>query len=155
MDLWQVRKRYRQLAARLRRVEGNGLLREAEQEVVESLLIADRLETELAVLRFTKKCALGRLGRVRAWLEHTSLLKEAPDSLFDAPDEPELFLSSLGAAGLASLLGQLQLELKVLEHRSRELQQRLTRLGEVAAGHYLRLEARLRAERLEPAEIGG
>lgn len=152
MDLWQVRKRYRQLGVRLRRVEGNGLLKQAEEEVVAALLLADRLETELAVLRFARKCAQGRLGRVRAWLEHTALLKDAPCTLFERPDEPELFLAKLGAQSLAGVLGQLQLELRSLDRRARETRDRLLRLAESAAAHFARLDAQLR---LEPMESGG
>lgn len=144
MDLWQVRRRYRQLGARLRRVEGNGPLKQAEEVVVASLLLADRLETELAVLRFARKCAQGRLGRVQAWLEHTALLKDAPRAVFNVAEEAELFLAKLGADSLAAALGQLQLELRTLDHRVSELHARITRLGEVASDHFATLDAHVR-----------
>src|SRR3990167_7082296 len=90
MELWQVRKEYRQLAMRLRRrKEPLGFdLELVEERVLAALVLCDRFETELCVLRLARRCARARLRRVRNWVEGSGIFQSIPPTLARKDDEP-------------------------------------------------------------------
>jgi DNA repair exonuclease SbcCD ATPase subunit len=133
MELWQVRKEYRQLAMRLRRRREplDEHLEQIEEQVLSALASCDRYETEVAVLKLAMKCARGRLRRLRHWVECSGLLKSVPLSLARKDDEPAAddLVRTLQRKGReTSYLRQLLDELSHLERRLMESRERLSRM---------------------------
>lgn len=138
MELWKVRKAYRQLAFRLRtrRAPMDGSLENVEERVVVALVLCDRTETELCVLRLARRCAWARLKRMRKWVEHAGLMKDSPARLARKKDEDTLedLERELARRGLESgHLRQVLDELAHLERRLTETRARLSRLTDSPA----------------------
>ncbi len=151
MELWQVKRRYRLLAVRLRRLKTTATeVLQAEEQVLVALLQGDRLETELAVLRMARRCTKARLRRMQVWLGGTVLLLHTPMPLVlgdegEALDFYEAQLGRVGAAQAVHVAQQLRRELSHLDARQDEVKGRLQRLGSVAGHHLECLVRSLRA----------
>ena len=133
MELWQVRKEYRQVAMRLRRRTEplDGHLEHVEEQVLTALLLCDRYETELCVLKLAKRCARARLRRLRHWLESSAILKSMPHPLTRKEDEPaadELVRTLERKGRETNSLRQLLDELTHLDRRLADTRERLGRM---------------------------
>lgn len=156
MELWRVRKAYRQLAVRLRRspIAMTDVEQQAEIAVVQMLSEGDRIETELAVLRHTRRSARARLRRLRERLEGMGVLKTRPPSLVRRPDElaaQELHGTLLdgGWHDLASIVVHVQREVLHLDRRIDDTRTRLQRLNDTARAlfdHLVRFADSLRGQ---------
>jgi hypothetical protein len=138
MELWQVRKVYRQVAFRLRskRAPMNHDLERVEERVVVTLALCDRTETELCVLRLARRCAYARLKRLRTWVENAGLMKDSPARLARKKDEDTLedLERDLLRRGLESAyLRQALDEVAHLDRRMEETRARLARIIALAA----------------------
>lgn len=165
MELWQVKKRYRQVAAKLKRraVSIETGVQYLEAQVLLTLGLCDRAETELSVLRMARRCAKARLRRLRQWVENAALLKSSPlrlvvhkeDEL--AAEELERALVRSGANETAQLFRQLRHELAALDERMTEAKMRLNRTAALAAEklNQLTSHASFPSARLEPHRAGG
>lgn len=137
MELWQVRKEYRQLAFRLRtrRAPMDRYFENVEERVVVALALCDRTETELCVLRLARRCAHARMRRLRTWVENAGLMKDSPPRLARKKDEETLeeLERDLARRGLeSSYLRQALDELAHLERRLDDTRARLGRLTTLA-----------------------
>ncbi len=133
MELWQVRKEYRQIAMRLRRRREpiDGHLEEVEEQVLSALVLCDRYETELCVLRLARRCARARLRRLRHWVESSGLFKSVPATLARRDDEPaadELVRTLEKKGRQTSYLRQILDELAHLDRRLDDTRERLVRV---------------------------
>jgi hypothetical protein len=133
MELWQVRKQYRQVAMRLRRSKAplDEHLERVEEQVITALAQCDRYETELAVLRLALRCSKARLRRMRNWLECSGLLRAMSPSLVRKDDEPaadELVVVLEKRGRETNYLRQLLDELAHLQRRLTETKERLGRM---------------------------
>ncbi len=133
MELWQVRKAYRQAAMRLRRCKEplGGDLERVEEQVLSVLVLCDRYETELAVLKLARRCSRARLRRLRHWVECSGFLKLLPRPLARKDDEvaaDELVRTLEKGGRETSYLRQLLDELMHLDRRLEETRERLGRL---------------------------
>lgn len=137
MELWRVRKEYRQLAVKLRKaVEVQpAVVAGAEAEVLLVLCSGERLETELAVLNHARRSARARLRRMRLLLEGAGVLKDHVTSALvrrsDTVAALELHdaLSRRGFQEVAAVLQQVRGELEHLERRIDDVTLRLGRLS--------------------------
>ena len=137
MELWQVKKGYRQLAFRLRsrRAPMSHDLELVEERVVVALALCDRTETELCVLRLARRCAYARLKRLRTWIENAGLMKDSPARLARKKDEDTLedLERDLVRRGLESAyLRQALDEVAHLDRRMDETRARLARITSLA-----------------------
>lgn len=164
MELWQVKKEYRQVAAALRRRKQpmDVDLEQIEEQVLTTVALCDRYETELAVLRLARRCARARLGRLRRWVERAGLMKSVPRPLARKQDEPavEDLIRALERKGRqARPLRQLLDELTYLDGRLEETRGRLARTALQGASHLELLLTHLRVRRasttLEPPAVDG
>lgn len=134
LELWQVRKQYRQVAMRLRRSKGplDEHLERIEDQVLTALAQCDRYETELAVLRLALRCSRARLRRLRNWVECSGLLRAlSVTSLVRKDDEPavdELACVLEKKGRETGHLRQLLDELAHLQRRLTETKDRLSRM---------------------------
>ncbi len=162
MELWRVRKEYRQLAVRLRRSLAQVTLVDlAEEHVLVMLGLGDRLETELSVLRSARRSARARLRRLRGWLESSGVLKHLPPSLSRRPDELAVaefahVLAERGFHEAAALVSHLRRELLHLDGRIDDTRERLQRLSDNSRELFERLRGHVRcAAPLAGAESHG
>jgi hypothetical protein len=145
MDLWQVRKRYRSTAARLRRMKNaDPAVLAAEEQLLVTLLLGDRLETERSVFRYAVRSARARLRRLRGWLDAAVLAADMNTSLVRREDEPAVmelqrYMERTGATSAAQVIEQLRGELAHLEGRVRDISARLGRVSQAASAHFERL----------------
>lgn len=138
MELWQVRKGYRQLAFRLRsrRAPMNTELERVEERVVVALALCDRTETELCVLRLARRCAWARMKRLRTWVENAGLMKDSPTRLARKKDEDtleDLERDLLRRGFDSAYVRQVLDEVAHLDRRMDETRARLARLVSLAA----------------------
>lgn len=152
MELWQVRKRYRGMAFKLRRVkEPLGLdLERLEERALIALALSDRLETELSVLRLARRWARARLRRLRHWVERAGMMMLLPARLtrghdWLAAEELLRILTKHEHRELALYFRQLLDELAHLERRFEDTRGRLGRVVTLAAESVERLCAHLHA----------
>lgn len=151
MELWQVRKEYRLLAMRLRRRKGLVAphVELAEEQVLSALVLCDRFEVELCVLKLARRCARARLKRLRRWVESSGLYRTMPRPLSRREDEPaaDELAKGLEKKGIEPhYVRQLLAELIHLDRRlfeSRERLERMTALG-IAALEQLFIEMRMK-----------
>lgn len=137
MELWRVRKEYRQLAVKLRKAVGSQpvVVSGAEADVLLVLCNGERLETELAVLNHTRRSARARLRRMRVLLENAGVLKDhVTSALVRRSDtvaalELDAALTNRGCSEVATVLKQVRGELEHLERRIEEVAARLERLS--------------------------
>ena len=89
MELWQVRREYGLLAMSLRRRKEppDEHLELIEEQVLTTLILCDRCETEQGVLRLAKRCALARLRRVRRYVEKSGIHRTIPRPLMRRDDQ--------------------------------------------------------------------
>lgn len=140
MELWRVRKEYRQLAVKLRKAIAAQpeVVSQAEASVLLVLCNGERLETELAVLNHTRRSALARLRRMRVLIEGTGMLKDhVASALVRRVDliaalELNAALKLRGFSEVAALLAQVRGEIAHLEKRINEVATRLARLSELS-----------------------
>lgn len=133
MELWQVRKEYRLVAMKLRRGAEplDAHLEHAEEQVLSALVLCDRFETEMCVLKLARRCARARLRRVRHWVECSGIFKLIRPSLARKEDESaaDELLKVLEKKGReTNYLRQLLDELTHLERRLDETRERLARV---------------------------
>lgn len=133
MELWKVRKEYRRAAMSLRRrprpLEPH--LVQMEEQVLISLVLCDRYETEVSVLRLARRCARARLRRLRHWVENAGIFKSAPRPLARKADEPAADELARGLEQLGRESGyvrQVLDEVAHLERRFGETHERLLRV---------------------------
>ena len=155
MELWQVRKEYRQVAMKLRRAKEpiDAHLEHVEEQVLEALVLCDRFETELCVLKLARRCARARLKRVRRWVECSGIFKSIPPGLSRKEDEPaaDELVKALERKGReTNYLRQLLEELAHLERRLQDTRDRLERLTVqgVKSLHLLFTHLRIRGDQL-------
>lgn len=147
MELWRVRKEYRQLAVKLRKAPGeqSPAVNEAESFLLLVLCNGERLETELAVLRHARRSARARLRRLRVWLEGAGILKRhVTNALVRKVDElasHELHARLLerGFGELAAVLSHVLREVQHLDRRIEDTRVRLERLSDSSRQMYERL----------------
>lgn len=135
MELWQVRKEYRLLAMRLRRRKGAvaAHVELAEEQVLSALVLCDRFEVELCVLKLARRCARARLRRLRRWVESSGLYRAMPRPLSRREDEPaaDELARGLERKGIEPhYLRQLLAELSHLDRRLEDSRERLERMTE-------------------------
>jgi hypothetical protein len=151
MELWQVRKRFKPLRSRVRRLRRRSLaVQQAEEQVIVALCLGERLETELSVLHFTQRCAEARLKRMRLWLEGASMMMKSPSPLVapehrEAVERLEVRLSAVGAHDAAATARQLLSELQSLTARLDDVRLRAGRVTQLALEHLEQLERSLQA----------
>lgn len=151
MELWRVRKEYRQLAVRLRRSLARVVTVDlAEEHVLVMLGMGDRLETELSVLRHARRSARARLRRLRGWLEGAGVLKNLPPTLSRRPDELAIaelayVLGERGFHEAAALISHLRRELLHLDGRIADTRERLQRLSDNSRELFERLRGHARS----------
>lgn len=151
MELWQVRKRFRALGLRLRKLKGRApALQHAEEQVLVALCLGERLETELSVLRFARRCTEARMRRLRLWLEGTGMLMREGLPLIRRDDlgalaDFEALLASMGASDAAAMARQSLVELQSFDARIEDVRVRIARVGVVADQHLAHLERSLQA----------
>ena len=138
MELWKVRKEYRRAAMSLRRrpppLEPH--LVQMEEQVLISLVLCDRSETELSVLRLARRCARARLRRLRHWVENAGIFKSAQRPLARKADEAAADELARGLEELgreSSYVRQLLDEVAHLDRRFDEARERLVRLTATSA----------------------
>lgn len=154
MELWQVRKQYRQVAMRLRRSKAplDEHLERIEEQVLTALAQCDRYETELAVLRLALRCSRARLRRLRNWVECSGLLRALTFSLARKDDEPaaDELVDVLEKKGReTNHLRQLLDELAHLQRRLVDTKDRLARMTAEGARSLELLFTHLRVRALE------
>jgi len=152
MELWQVRKEYRQVAMKLRRAKEpiDLHLEHVEEQVLSLLVLVDRLETELCVLKLARRCGRARLRRLRHWVESSGIFKSIPLSLTRKDDQPaaDELIKALERKGLQThYLRQLLDELAHLDRRLDETRERLTRMTVQVANSLQLLFTHLRVRR--------
>lgn len=133
MELWQVRKGYRQVAMRLRRRKEplDPHLERVEEQMLSLMVMCDRYETELAVLKLARRCSRARLKRLRHWVECSGFLKLLPRPLARRDDvlaADELVRTLERTGRETSYLRQLLDELAHLDRRLEDTRERLVRL---------------------------
>ncbi len=133
MELWQVRKEYRMVAMKLRRDKEplDPHLEHVEEQVLTALVLCDRFETELCVLKLARRCARARLRRVRHWVECSGIFKSIPPALLRKEDEPaadELVVALNRKGRETNYLRQLLDELTHLDRRLLDTRERLERM---------------------------
>lgn len=147
MELWRVRKEYRQLAVKLRKAVSAQpvVVNDAESEVLLVLCNGERLETELAVLNHARRSARARLRRMRVLLEGAGILKDHVTSALVrrldsiAGLELHAVLSRRGMHEVAAMLQQIRGELEHLDRRITEVAGRLERLSTLSRSLFERL----------------
>ena len=151
MELWQVRKRFKALGLRLRKRKGRApALQQAEEQVLVALCLGERLETELSVLRFARRCTEARMRRLRLWFENTGLLAREGLPLIRRDDlgaltDFEAVLSARGASDAAAMARQSLAEVQSFDARIEDVRVRIARVGVVADQHLAHLERSLQA----------
>lgn len=139
MELWRVRKEYRQLAVKLRKAAETQpvVVNDAEVQVLLVLCNGERLETELAVLNHTRRSARARLRRMRVLLEGAGILKDHVTTALvrknDAVAALELHaaLTNRGFPEVAAMLEQVRSEIAHLNRRISDVTVRFDRLSAV------------------------
>ena len=144
MELWQVRRDYRQVAVglRKRREPMDLYLENLEERILVALALCDRFETEISVLRLAVRCGKARLRRLRRWVESAGLMKDTPLSLGRKTDAAALEEMERGLAQRcreSTFVRQALEEVAYLEHRLEDTRARLARLGELASDCFLLL----------------
>lgn len=131
MELGQIRKRYRAVARELRKCRTEKT-RKAETELIGLVSLADRLDTELVVVRYAERMARGRLRRAVELL--WGLVRGDFGSAREADDLERLTsaLAVVGAQELLELLRALDAEFARLTVRANELRDRLARVTQLA-----------------------
>jgi hypothetical protein len=131
MELGRIRKRYRAVARQLRKRRSDRTQR-AEAELIGLVSLADRLDTELGVVRYAERMARGRLRRAVELL--WGLVRGSFGSAREPGDLARLS-AALGAAGANDLLALLQgldAEFARLTERANALRERLARVTALA-----------------------
>lgn len=144
MELAKVKKRYRHVAQYLRKARADVHSRRAEAELIAVLTLGDRLETELALVRYAEKVAHGRLTRaveLLAGLVLGTFAARAHVLHEFARLKPLLTAEAIGF-DLTHVLDQLEEEFARLQARGEAIEERLRGLARVATDH---LEQFLRA----------
>jgi hypothetical protein len=144
MELWQVRKDYRALAVKLRqrREPADLYLQNLEERVLVALVLCDRFETEISVLRLAVRCGRARLKRLRRWVASAGLMKDTPLSMGRKTDEAaleEMERSLAQRCAESTFVRQALEEVSYLEHRLEDTRARLGRLSELSSTCFLLL----------------
>jgi hypothetical protein len=143
MDLWSVRKRYRRAAQHLRNLRTYAVLRAAELQLLGTIALHDRLEAELALVRFRDKLARGRSSRGVALF--TAAFGEALGRVGQGVALPEITAALRRWPGGDALLPAFTLlaeEFEQLAVREQAVRARIAALAPLAErqlGHLLRL----------------
>jgi hypothetical protein len=156
MELWQVQRDYRLLAARLRRHRRHfdAQLDLIEAQLLEALLWCDRYETEACVLRLSRRCLVGRLKRTRKWVESAGLLKTLERSLVRKPAKEVLeeLVELLPSHGCPPDPARHVLEeLADVDRRAEQANVELVKATQLAVEHFQRLAAWIRVHGPHPA----
>ncbi len=142
MESWRVLRHYRVASRRLRSLERAGQVSEAlvglEATTLTAVALADRVETERAVLRLALRSAHARLRRLLALLLGTRALRGEPRALSRRENERtaahlRVALLQRGHVELASTVAQLLGELEHLAARIQATSERLERVLALAA----------------------
>lgn len=156
MELWQVKKEYRQIAAGLRRRKQpiDVYLEQVEEQVLTTIALGDRYETELAVLKLARRCSRARLRRLRQWVEHSGIMRSVPRPLARKQDEAAAddLIRALERKGReASALRQLLVELAHLDRRLEDTRSRLEQMTTLSVQNLQLLFTHLRVRRANEA----
>lgn len=152
MELFQMRRLYRDLAASLRRQRRleEPALDALEAQVLDALLRCDRHQTELSMLRATQRCLQGFVTRQRRWLGRAAFVRRLSPTLARQSNEAAVaeLTRLLETRGFpATALRRTLSELAVVEQRLEEAQGRLHHALLAGALHLERLQTWLRVYR--------
>lgn len=144
MELFKVKKAYRALARRLRRpgTRSSAGVERAESELLEALLRVERYESEVSVLRFSRRCAHARLSRTLEALDRSALFKDAAEVLARLAPEAavEAWADTLERRGFdATMLREVLAHVRDVEARLEDLEQRLRNSSEYVDPLFQRL----------------
>jgi hypothetical protein len=137
MELWKAQREYRVLATRLRKSTPAPEVLHAEEAVLVTLGMGQRLMMELSVLRAALRSAVSRMRRLRAALANSGLKQRLGRVL-----EPSALSESLAAHGfheLATFMSSAEHELRHFERRVAEVQARIVRQESVVGDALARL----------------
>jgi len=124
-QLWKAQREYRQLATKLRKTTPAEDVLHAEEHVLVAIGAGERMATELSVLRAAQRSTVSRVRKLRVALANSGLRHRLgrvlePSALAEA-------LISRGFHELASLVTNIENEVRHFERRIRELQERIAR----------------------------
>lgn len=134
MELAKVKKRYRHVAQYLRKARADVHARKAEAELIAVLALGDRLETDLALVRYAEKIAHGRLTRaveLLAGLVFGTFAARAHVLHEYTRLKPLLTAEAIGF-DLTHVLEQLEQEFGRLRTRGEALEERLRGVARIA-----------------------
>lgn len=152
MELFQLRRLYRDLAASLRRRKKleEPSFDALEAQVLDALLRCDRHQTELAMLKATRRCLRGSVTRQRRWLARAAFVRRLSPTLARQTNEAAVaeLARLLEARGYpAAVLQRTLSELTLVDRRLEETQARLGQAMTAGATQLQLLQAWVRASR--------